>query len=459
MNIIRLGIIALFSTMLMLTGCSKPPKISASGGGADNGSGGPGDAADVEQANGFPTGSLAMFSSNLYEPVIEQQCKKCHHAETNQNDTAENAFAYFTDGVRANYQKPEFSSTVEKVLSGHNCWSGDCVEDSATILAGIEAWFAEMKAAGWVPPSVTYAGGNSATVAFNSGAPYVPEMNPAEYIGGPITMATTANSWATPATDDPDGALAEYVAGTLGQNNNNPANQNAGNAVFTFDVQTPGEYFVWVRTKMIDNDQNQLFVSNITDAANPIDLEFDNDTEVTAEAWGWRQLMITDENDNRVPGTFNLAAGPATIRLTEREGGVRVNYVILTPKPDPNLQTFSEKFYDVTTDVSELVGVDAKVIVTLWEKAQAEDQEKIIGIKEMRIESAQPIHVKGIFPVINDFYQNDHATYTQVDGTFGGSDVRADQIIQTGGATATTWRGDYAADSFNLGFELIEVAQ
>ena len=457
MKTIKLGIIGIFSIAMMLAlGCSKPPSISKGGGNSQA----PG-ASDAE-AGGLPANALQLFQTNLYETVIDAQCNKCHHKETDQHTTVEQSFAYFTDGNHANYQDSAQSSTVTKVLAGHNCWSGDCITDAQEIQDGIDAWFAAMQAEGWVPPPLTFKGGESSEAAFSAGALHVLDVNPNEYIGAMVANATLANTWETLKQEEtPDGAIAMHVQGDPAGNNTNAGNANAGTATFNFEITAAAEYFVWIRTKMADDTQNELFISDGVNTQIDTPLAFDDETEPTGEAWAWRQLLIEDPNDEdlRIPGTMNLAAGPVTITLAQREPGVKVGYVLLTTREDPNLEIFNEQFYDVEMDLPAVEGVSGKIIATIWEKAQGEDQEKIIGVKELRIESDSPVYIKGISPVIDGFAPSDQATYTIVDGTFGGSAVRSEQIIRTGGSTSTTWRGDFQAGKLKLGFEEIRAAQ
>lgn len=447
MKTTKLGIIGIFSFIAVLVACSKPPKISKGGGGGADAQ----IAGDAASGN-LPANALQLFQENVYDGVISQECNKCHHNTANQHSTVDFSFAYFTEGGRANYQDSSKSSVVTKVEGGHNCWSGDCTADAQTILDAIDAWYAAMEAEGWVPPPLTFSGGESSEVAFSSRVDHVLNVDPNQYVGQMVADATLGGGWATLQTEEePDGAIEQHVGDPNGQN---------GTAAFNFDIAAAGEYFVYVRVKIPEalnnNNQNHLTVTDGT-----TQFQFDNDTEETGQAWAWRQLLIDDPNDNdlRIPGVYTLPAGPVTLTFAQANNAdLKLGYALLTTREDPNLEIFNEKFYDVEMDLPADIGVNGKIIATIWEKAQGEEQEKYIGVKELRVEADAPVYIKGISPVINGFSPNDQATYSIVDGTFGGP-TRAEQIIQTGGSTSTTWRGDVSVDKIKLGFEEIRAAQ
>ena len=189
----------------------------------------------------------------------------------------------------------------------------------------------------------------------------------------------------------------------------------AGAVTFNFNALTAGTYYAWVRAKLADEDQNEFFVT-----AGGQTFQAPAETEVTGDGWDWRQLLLNDD-DELEPQPLTLAAGANEVILQEREGGAKFGYLLLTNREDPNLEIFNEQFYDVEIDISDLAGTPAKIIATVWEKAQGEDQTKAIGVKELRIDSEKKLRIKGIYPQINGFFDSSHATYTYVEGTFGGA--------------------------------------
>jgi hypothetical protein len=106
----------------------------------------------------------------------------------------------------------------------------------------------------------------------------------------------------------------------------------------------------------------------------------------------------------------------------------------------------------------KVAGVEgAKIVATVWEQTM-EEGKRSLGVKQLRIVSPVPLHVKGIYPLINGLYSANHGTYTLVDTVAGGPDSTK-QLISTGGSTASTWIADLKADKLSFAFDVIEVAK
>ncbi|SMF28906.1 hypothetical protein [Pseudobacteriovorax antillogorgiicola] len=440
MKTIKRGtIIGAISLLVLAVGCSKPPKISGSAGGAASGD-------QVPEVEGLPSESLELFTSNVYEPISGQFCNSCHHEESGHHESAENSHNYFLERG-ADFTKVESSSTVVRVRGGHSCWGSDCNEDADILQAGIQAWLDELVARGFELPEQEFGAKAKATTAFADSTDHTLVVNPAEYMGGAISAATTTNTWATPVMDSPDGAINGYVTAPAGGNPRNANDAAAGTAAYNIEVATAGVHYVWVRAMLPDDDQNEFFVN---DGANDFTLIGDP----TVDQWAWRQLMT--EDDEPVPQEVTLAAGPQTITLREREGGARLSYVLVTPRMDPNTEIFAVKLYDVEVDISDVAGTNASIIATVWEKAQGEDQKKVIGVKELRVKSDKPLTIKGIYPLIDNYYASSHATYSLVEGTFG---TPEGEVVATGGATGSTWLAEFATANLGFAFDSVSVAQ
>jgi hypothetical protein len=158
------------------------------------------------------------------------------------------------------------------------------------------------------------------------------------------------------------------------------------------------------------------------------------------------------------PFTFNVAAaGPIQLRVAQREGGVKINQLVVTTAASFNGDQFTRSFMDITVPL-KVPGVEgAKIIATVWENTM-EEGKRSLGVKELRIDSPVPLHVKGIRPLINGLYNESHNTYTLVDTVAGGPDATK-SVISTGGSTASTWLADLKVDKISFSFDLIEVAK
>jgi hypothetical protein len=180
-----------------------------------------------------------------------------------------------------------------------------------------------------------------------------------------------------------------------------------------------------------------------------------------ADTWKWSQMFQAAANatvPTANPFTFNVAApGPIQLRVAQREGAVKINQIVITTKPDFNGDQFTRTFMDITVPL-KVAGVEgAKIIATVWENT-VEEGKRSLGVKELKIVSPVPLHIKGIYPLINGIYSPNHGTYTLVDTVAGGPDATK-SVISTGGSTASTWLADLKVDKLSFAFDVIEVAK
>ena len=227
-------------------------------------------------------------------------------------------------------------------------------------------------------------------VPFSFGEPVELQFDPNKYLLSPIELASRTNTWETIQTNDPDGTVPRHVESPATDLPKEFDDATGGKATFTFDVQQAGNYYVWFRTKMLDQSQNEIYLSDGTTT-------FQNrpDTVETGFGWEWRQF----ESDVDTPIQVPLEAGEQTITLAEREGGVKLNFLALTTDTFPNMEQITTQHYDLRVDISDLVGLKAVMVVTFWKVEQDVIKEKIIGVKEMRLVSELPLRIKGFTPL------------------------------------------------------------
>jgi hypothetical protein len=276
---------------------------------------------------------------------------------------------------------------------------------------------------------------------------------PPEYAFGGVDKATLVAPF-TMATDDVDGAIKAYATSPAAPRiNNAPAAATQG-IKFNLDVKAPGTYFVWARVKTDADASNEFFVRPNNGAA----VAFI--APVTGkDTWKWAQMMIVQNNANTAnPFTFNVAAaGVIPVDVLVREGAAKINQLVITTKPDFNGDQFIRTFMDITVPL-KVPGVEgASIVATVWENT-VEEGKRSLGVKELKIVSPVPLHVKGIYPLINGIYSANHGTYTLVDTVAGGTDATK-QVISTGGSTASTWLADLKVDKLSFAFDVIEVAK
>lgn len=428
---------------LGLSSCSKSPKITGSV------SGEPGSA--LPGTGELPPKSIEYFKEFVYEPIIGTSgtdgfCNRCHHAEEH-HKTLEESHEYFLASDRVVWNKLEASVTVDRVAKGHNCWT-DCVADAKALQAGLQEWLNKLEEDGFQIPEQEFGAKAGAVVPFIQATPHTLQLDPAMYMGGPITGATTANTWTAMQTGGNDGPLDTYVAAPAGGQARNANDAAAGTAAFNINVPAAGEYFVWARVMLPDEDSNQFFLN---DGANTVPFIGDP----TADTWGW-QLLQTDA-DEPEPLPIQLQAGAQTITMREAEGGARLSYLVVTPRMDINLEVITVNLYDIEVDISDVAGTKASIVATIWEKAQEEDQTKTIGVTGLSLKSDKPLAIKGIYPLVNGRFEANQGIYKVVDGTFGGT--AEPDLIETGGATGTTWLASFKQGTLGFAFDAISVAQ
>jgi hypothetical protein len=421
-----------------------------------------GSSAFASGANGEPfpvQASLTAFEEQIYKPYYESNnCAGCHEV----HKVKEESHAYTVGSLLTGdsndaglifFQAPEFSELYTRVLQKHNCGSDDCTAEK--VLAAINKWKAAIEATGYEIPLPSYPN-TSEQSALSSAVDVNLSFNEQDVVAIAAGSGAGTGGFATPQTNDVDGKVKTYI-GTAARAN--PFNQGAAGAastVLSSQVNVAGDYYVWMRVKIASADANQMFVSasnngNAVGAFGNVQRALDPTGDDT---WAWRQLMDRDGE----PLVASLTPGPFELSLQEETGGVNVNYVVLSSRPDANLEQFVTSYKDVSVDISSVAGSKAKIVARIWEQSQEEGQSKAVGVSHLRIESAKPLQVKGIRPLVNGIFIKSHATYLFVDTTAGGSEL-SDQIIDTGGTTATTFLADITKDLLSFSFEEIGPAK
>lgn len=439
---LKLGIIC--GLMVTIAGCrgapSKPGAIGIGGPGGVNG----------ERFEEFPVQlSLQAYEKHLYDPLVAVNCKNCHPNNTLQESHEYMVTKYIdptSTTARILFETPSESAALLRVAGNHNCSSENCTRDF--VEKAIGKWIDDLVSAGWIVPEPVYPNITDEQ-AFRSARPVTYTPNQSEYLYSLAADGEGLNSFATTqSADEPDGVVESYLTSAPGvQRNANDA--AAGSATFTFNAEQDGEYYIWLRVRTPEEGQNSFFV--VVNGQT-----FTMTTAVTEGSWDWAQYVLINNDDEEVPQTVNLEAGPVTVEVRERDGGASFSYVVLTPRDEPNRKQFITQFYDLEFDISDQVGSTAKLVATIWEEAQDEDvSHKVVGVESLRIVSDVPVRVADIKPVINGIYSPTHSMYTVVDTVVGGSEDRQEQIIRTGGAYSTVWIGNFSRDTIAFSFEVI----
>ncbi|HYX35230.1 MAG TPA: hypothetical protein VE954_19210 [Oligoflexus sp.] len=463
----KFGLILALSSFVAigLTGCgqapSKPtggitttnsPVKDANGDGIDDDTGTP-----IVATDDIPMeASLASFKANLYEPLLKPYCASCHATTFVSGEIDQAHLAFLSRSGFDKYAGIDQTLPVLKMKQAHNCWDGSNKTCIDTMTDKMKLWLGDLEANGYKPKPVVYPNATG-DVLMNTAAPITLSI-PTEYAFAGITGATLTGY--TMATDDVDGAIKNYATSPAAARvaaAPNAATPAVPFITFTLDAKVAGTYFVWARVKTAADTSNEVWVSPAAGAAFNAFI-----APVTgADTWKWAQMFIAAANANAPtanPFTFNVAApGPIQVRVAQREGAVKINQIVVTTKPDFNGDQFTRTFMDITVPLKVAGAPDAKIVATVWENT-TEEGKRSLGVKELKIVSSVPLHVKGIYPLINGIYSSSHGTYTLVDTVAGGPDLTK-AVISTGGSTASTWIADVKADKISFAFDVIEVAR
>lgn len=413
--------------------------------------------------------SLVAFETYVYGPILSQYCSNCHAetfapkagelspegipvADSEELSKAHNAFL-----TRANFNAfagLDQTLPVTKMdykVGGHNCWEAEPKKCYDKMLEAMTLWLGELETAGYKPKPVTYPN-ETEGVMLSTAQKITVSVDPTSYFLGSIDkLATMPAPWQK-MTDDVDGPIGTYAVPAAGTAAAGNAAQAATAMVFNMDIKAAGAYYVWARIKTPAGNMSRFFVG--ANNANGV-----VQTPGQTTDWKWVQIMQGNAN-NRVPMTFNLAAAPAApvpMRVFLGDPGVKINQLVVTNRKDDfNGEQITNQFFDVKVPLKVPGAEGAMIVATVWKKTEGEGK-KSLGVKELKIESPVPLHVKNIKPLINDLYISNHGTYTIVDTVAGGSPENA--VIKTGGATSSVWLADLDKDKLSFSFEVIEVAK
>lgn len=422
----------------------------------------PGDSSAFSGGGGEPfpvQASLTAFEEYIYKPYYgSNNCASCHEVHSIKEDSHAYTVGSLLTGDSNDsglvfFQAPEFSELYTRVLQKHNCGSDDCTADK--VLAAINKWKDAILATGYQIPLPAYPNTSDETELSNAVDVNL-SFDEQDVLAMAANSGTGTGGFAVPQTNDVDGKVQSYLGTPARGNPFNQGDAGAASTVLSSQVNVAGDYFVWVRVKIASADANQMFISATNNGNNVAAFgNLQRALDPTGdETWAWRQLL----DGNGEPIVASLTPGPFQLNLQEETGGVNINYVVLSSRSDANLEQFVTRYRDISIDISSLAGTDAKIVARVWEQSQEEGQSKAVGVSHLRIESAKTLKIKGIKPLVNGLFLKSHATYLYVDTTAGGSEL-ADQIIDTGGATATTLLADFTKDRLSFSFEEIGIAK
>lgn len=320
--------------------------------------------------------SIQFYDETVYQPIISANCNSCHHQEKGHHGNAASSHDYALANHRVNLGFPDLSLLVNKIKGGHNCWSGDCLADAKALEDGISNWASKLPQD--AVNSVPYRFKTNNEVPLAEGA----LVNPAysSYLGGPITASSTAGTWAT-LSDIPrgDGNITQFVQLAPTEEAKVYGDPTAGTATYNLDIEAAGLYFLWARVKIESDSGNEFFVQ----AGDQVETFAGAPTDGN---WAWQRLGEG----------FDLQAGSQTITISEKEGGLSLSYIVLTPWISPNLDFLNQDIYESSVDITSLVNHPSSLVVRYyWEG-------KGIVVQQIRLNTSKGVSINSIFPLGRD---------------------------------------------------------
>ncbi|MBC7660496.1 MAG: hypothetical protein H7249_12430 [Chitinophagaceae bacterium] len=391
--------------------------------------------------------SLASFKTNIYQPILIPYCTSCHQTTFASSDIAAAHSAFLARVDLTKFDGVDKSLPVVKMKQGHNCWDATAKTCVTTMTDKMSLWLADLAKGGFTPTVSTYANLSSEVAMATTGIPTSLPI-PDDYSAAGIDKAMLAAPF-TKDSNDIDGPIKTYATSPIATVALAKAN-NAQAITFTLNAKSAGTYFVWARVKTPTSASKQFFVQANGKDTVPFLLP------VTGSEWKWFQVMKT-VNKVEGPYSFVAAAGAQSIKILFSQGGTSINQVVITTRSDFNGELFSTPYYDVSVPLTIPGVTGASLIATVWQNS-TDVGKKSIGVKHLKISSPVPLHIKGIYPLLNGAYNANQSSYKQIDAVAGGTDATKSFITSPDDAAAI-WLADYAADKLSFGFDVLEVAK
>jgi hypothetical protein len=128
-----------------------------------------------------------------------------------------------------------------------------------------------------------------------------------------------------------------YISQPTGYSNNGQAGvAQGGRAIYTFDLETAGNYKVQANVTAESESQNSFWITIDTDAVDPANIwdVYPHTVGFETRVASWRGSGTFDANEY-VPKVWGLAAGQHQLTIIGREADVRLGTVTLVPVSIP----------------------------------------------------------------------------------------------------------------------------
>lgn len=406
------------------------------------------DLPEAPEADKFPSApSLTAYKTHVYEPVIATYCIGCHDSTFAAADIEAAHKAFLKRMNFDQFNGIDNSLPVVKMKQGHNCWDAKAQTCVTAMSAAIGLWLKDLEANGYVPVKTSFKA-NSTQVIMQEAAVPVRLPIPIEYVTAGLDSAIVAAPFVK--SEDSDGPIKFSAAAPADTKRLNAAN-NAQAITFNLDVKSIGNFYVWIRAKTPAATSKQFFVQLGDGPIVPLIMP------VTGNEWKWFQVMRVANNVSS-PYAVNIATmGQVSGKVFFSEGGAAIDQFAITSKDDFNGGLISNQYYEIAVPLNIPGVTGATIIATVWEQTTGLDK-KSLGVKQLRVDSPLPLHVKGIYPLFNDEYHQNQNSYKDIDVVAGGPDA-SKSLLTAPTDSAAIWLVDFTKDKLSFGFDTLEIAK
>jgi hypothetical protein len=391
--------------------------------------------------------STIAFGQSVH-PITMQYCAGCH-VSGGVNPPHGDANLQVAHDAVYNQNKVDFVNTANSRMvlklsqSLHNCWSGDCNADAATMLAAIDQW----KAGAFTTETIVVGGGgtgvngNGSEIDVGTSTTLASEYGNVQNTDITIDMyAAVLNAPMAQGVHNATGLTYIEVPngnGGLLQNNN----AAAGWATINFQVPVAGAYKLWGLVNAPNGSDNSFHVK--IDNGNYV--EWKIETLSGTNSFDWREVRSNNENNEEV---FNLSAGAHMLEVRQREDGTKISLMAVTQ--DPNFSGFGIYGTPRVTysfDIESIVGVPATFHIDVQEYDMYSYK-----FSRPRIVSNSNIAARNLKVYVNGSFNPQHSTYTVIDKVA----VPDDPMLSPYSMIVLMSNGP-AQDTFGFTFEVLQV--
>ncbi|MBL7666001.1 MAG: hypothetical protein JNM93_12775 [Bacteriovoracaceae bacterium] len=361
-----------------------------------------------------PAKSVDAFEETVYT-LTRTYCINCHGAgqqPVHADPDVKVAHDSVLNSFKVNFQNPASSRLVLKLSqANHNCWSNNCNNDAAMMLAEIEEWKSKIFVA-----SPTTTGGSGGTGIISNG-------NEVETASSMVISSYFGTSNAT----DPNTRILNMISSTLkapmqtavdaasnlnyiwvpnGNGGNRASNDGAaGWANINFSISQAGPYKMYGLVDAPNDSDNSFFVK--IDNGNYIEWRFDGNM-IANNGFAWRELT---SSSNMTPVPLTLTQGTHMLEVRQREDGTKISTVVFTQNPNfSGYGIYGSPRVTLNFDLAPILNVPATFSIDIQEYDMYSYK-----LSSPRIISNSYVAVKAIRPYVNEIYNPQHSTYTIVD--------------------------------------------